>query len=113
MSQKEDTMQRNAEFTISHKLTKRVRARKVFPSEESSATASEWIERVQLKGEEAFKLDTGAEVTAIPSSMSTTEKHGTLQAPRKELYGPATHTLEVKGCFKGKLCQNENNRTAD
>jgi len=70
-----------------------------------SAKTNEWIERVQLNGEEAvFKLDTGAEVTAIPSSMYTTEKHGALQAPHNVLYGPARYKLEAKGCFKGKLC---------
>lgn len=47
--------------------------------------------------------DTGAAVTTIPSSAFSIEKHGTLQRPRKVLYGPGNHRLDVKGCFRGKL----------
>jgi len=75
-----------------------------FLGEMRSKEADEWIEMLQLNGDETvFKLDTGAEVTAIPSSMHSTKKHGTLQPPPKVLYGPGRHRLDVKGCFKGKL----------
>lgn len=69
-----------------------------------SKEASDWIEVLHLNGvETVFKLDTGGEVTAIPSCMHSIEKHGTLQPPPKVLYGPGKHNLDVKGCFKGKL----------
>lgn len=62
------------------------------------------FEMLHLNGEETvFKMDTRANVTAIPSSNYSIKKHGTLQPPRKVLYGPGNHRLEVKGCFKGEL----------
>ncbi|KAL7851818.1 hypothetical protein SRHO_G00176030 [Serrasalmus rhombeus] len=64
----------------------------------------EWCEMVQLNsGKVVFKLDTGATVTAIPSSSYYAKSHGTLQSSRKVLYGPGNHKLEVEGLFKGKL----------
>ena len=50
-----------------------------------------------------FKLDTGAAVTAIPSSAFPPKRHGALQATRKVLYGPGNHRLEVRGCLRGQL----------
>ncbi|KAK0140295.1 hypothetical protein N1851_022770 [Merluccius polli] len=79
-----------------------------FLGEMCSKEPSEWIELLRLNGDETiFKLDTGAEVTAIPSSMHSIKKHGTLQSPPKVLYGPGRHKLDVKGCFKGKLTIKE------
>lgn len=64
----------------------------------------EWNELLQLNGEKTvFKLDTGAAVTAIPSSAFSPKRHGALQPTRKVLYGPGNHRLEVRGCFKGQL----------
>ncbi len=75
-----------------------------FLGEVCSKEANEWIELLQLSGNETvFKLDTGTAVTAIPSSMLCVKKHGTLQLPPKVLYGPGRHRLDVRGCFKGKL----------
>lgn len=64
----------------------------------------EWLELLELNGQEAiFKLDTGAQVTAVPSSMHSVEKHGDLQPSRKVLYGPGRYKLDTKGCFTGEL----------
>ncbi|KAK1904365.1 putative protein K02A2.6, partial [Dissostichus eleginoides] len=66
-----------------------------------SEEEDEWIESVQLNGEETvFKLDTGASVTAISSSNYSSKKHGPLQPPHKVLYGPGNQRLKVKGRFE-------------
>ncbi|KAJ8356744.1 hypothetical protein SKAU_G00195380 [Synaphobranchus kaupii] len=57
--------------------------------------------------------DTGAAVTAIPSSTFSIKRHGTLQSPGKVLYDPGNHRLDVKGCFKGKLCIKETTTEQD
>ncbi|XP_061906727.1 uncharacterized protein K02A2.6-like isoform X2 [Entelurus aequoreus] len=75
-----------------------------FLGEVSSEGEDEWIGMLQLNGRElAFKLDTGAAVNAIPSSIYFRKIHGALQQSRKVLYGPGQHRLEVDGCFKGGL----------
>ncbi len=53
-----------------------------------------WNYLIRLNG---FKLDTGAAVTAIPSSSFSTWKHGALQPTGKVLFGPGNHKLDVKG----------------
>uniref|UniRef100_A0A8C8DRB5 ribonuclease H n=1 Tax=Oryzias sinensis TaxID=183150 RepID=A0A8C8DRB5_9TELE len=64
----------------------------------------EWSNIVHLNQEKIlFKLDTGASVTAIPSSIYSPQKHGTLQPPCKVLYGPGKQKLDVRGRFKGEL----------
>ena len=51
-----------------------------------------------------FKLDTGAEVTAISNEAYQTHfKKYNLQAPSKRLFGPAHTTLKVRGQFLGNL----------
>lgn len=61
-----------------------------------------WNELIVLNGENTvFKLDTGAAVTAIPSSSFSTEKYGVLHPPGKVLFGPGNQRLDVKGQFKG------------
>ncbi len=85
---------------------KRVKRKRtlLFWGKMCSEESDEWEDKLQLNGEETvFKLDCGATVTAIPSSMFSIKKHGTLQPPGKVLYGPENHRLEVKGRFKGKL----------
>lgn len=64
-----------------------------------------WNEPIVLNGENTvFKLDTGAAVTAIPSSNFSTKKYGALKPPGKVLFGPGNQRLDVKGWFKGQLC---------
>ncbi|KAL7881030.1 hypothetical protein SRHO_G00032840 [Serrasalmus rhombeus] len=75
-----------------------------FLGEMRSTGEDEWVGVLQLNGEEtAFKLDTGAAVTAIPSSTYSSRVHGALRQPWKVLYGPGHHRLGVEGCFKGSL----------
>ena len=51
-----------------------------------------------------FKLDTGAEVTAISNEAYQTHfKKYHLQAPSKRLFGPAYTALKVIGQFLGNL----------
>ena len=85
-----------------------------FLGEMSSKGNSEWNELLYLNGEKTvFKLDTGAAVTAIPSSTFSIKRHGTLQRPGKVLYGPGNHRLEVEGYFKGKLTIKESTTEQD
>ena len=63
-----------------------------------------WFTPIQLSGQETlFKLDTGAEVTAI--SVHTYQQIGKpqLRTPDKVLYGPSRHPLQVLGRFLGNL----------
>ena len=63
-----------------------------------------WKESINLNGcNIAFKLDTGAEVTAI--SRRTFQKlHGTkLEKPSRLLHGPSQQDLKVVGQFSGNL----------
>ncbi len=50
-------------------------------------------ESIKLNGvvSTVFKLDTGAAVTAIPSSSFSTQKHGALHPTGKVLFGPGNH----------------------
>ena len=62
-----------------------------------------WTETISLNGKDVtFKLDTGAEVTAI-----TEETYQMLSAklspPLKTLYGPGQVSLPVKGRFQGEF----------
>ena len=63
-----------------------------------------WKKTIHLNGcNIAFKLDTGAEVTAI-SRRTFQNLHGTkLEKPSKLLHGPSQQTLKVVGQFNGKL----------
>ena len=66
-----------------------------------------WTSKVNINGKEvAFKLDTGAEVTAI--SKETWEALGKpiLQPPDKHLLGPAQQRLSVLGLFRCHLTHN-------
>ena len=54
-----------------------------------------------------FKLDTGAEVTAISDSTYQTLQGVRLSPSTKPLYGPASQVLKVLGQFNGKLAHKE------
>lgn len=64
-----------------------------FLGEMCSVEEQQWNETLQLNGEKP--LDTDMCVTAIPSSMYSVEKHGPLQMPQKELFGPSKQRLET------------------
>ena len=74
----------------------------------NSQRGAPWMSDIQLQGETVrFKLDTGAEVTAI-----STEAHQQIGSPKlsvssKVLYGPARQTLNVLGQFQGTLRHGE------
>ena len=55
----------------------------------------------------SFKLDTGAEVTAVSEEVYQSLGQGNLQRSSKALYGPACQTLEVLGQFTGELKHQE------
>ena len=50
-----------------------------------------------------FKIDTGADVTAISTNEFTKFRGITLTQPSKVLHGPAKHPLKVSGQFTGKM----------
>ena len=63
-----------------------------------------WLTPIQLCGKSTtFKIDTGAEVTAV--NEETYKRLGTpaLNTPDRRLFGPSTQPLEALGSFKGKV----------
>ena len=63
-----------------------------------------WMSSVKLGGKEVqFKLDTGAEVTAISDSTYQTLQGVKLKPATKPFYGPASQSLKVLGQFTGEL----------
>ena len=68
-----------------------------------------WMSSVKLGGKEVkFKLDTGAEVTAISDSTYHTLQGVKLKPATKPLYGPASQSLKVLGQFTGELTHKQN-----
>ena len=75
----------------------------------SSQQGTPWISSIQLEGKTVrFKLDTGADVTAISTEAHQHIGGTTLSPPSKALYGPARQTLNVLGQFPGTLRFGEN-----
>ena len=63
-----------------------------------------WSATVQVTGIPVlFKLDTGAEVTAISEEIYKTLSRVTLKKPSRVLYGPAQQPLKVQGEFTAKM----------
>ena len=71
----------------------------------SDQTETSWQAKIELEGiKTTFKLDTGAEVTAISDSTFHNHlKHQKLAKPTKILFGSSRRPLEVLGQFKGEL----------
>ena len=70
----------------------------------SDVDMSVWISKVNINGKEIpFKLDTGAEVTAISKDTWTVLSEPTLQPPDKHLFGPAQRRLAVLGKIRCHL----------
>ena len=66
-----------------------------------------WISNIMINGKQMpFKLDTGAEVTAVPKQTWQMLGKPTLQSPNKQLLGPAQQPLEVLGHFVCHLSHN-------
>ena len=63
-----------------------------------------WTAKINLFGVETlFKLDTGAEATAVSEDTYSALGKPTLLDPSKILYGPGEHKLHVLGQFEGSL----------
>ena len=70
----------------------------------SSTHESAWLAKVKLCDQDTvFKLDTGAEVTAIPEQSFKRLGEQKLASPEKTLYGPSHQLLQVAGQFQGKF----------
>ena len=70
----------------------------------SSKQQLSWTTTLLVKGKEVtFKIDTGAEVTAISEDTFRQLRGVRLQIPSKVLYGLARHTLDVRGQFMTTL----------
>ena len=75
-----------------------------FVGSVSSKQQSSWTTTLQVRGKKIrFKIDTGAEVTAISEETFRQLGGASLQRPRNVLYGPARHTLDVLGQFMTTL----------
>ena len=63
-----------------------------------------WFTNISVSDREMpFKLDTGAEVTAVSKEVWEVLRKPTLQRPDKQLFGPAHQPLKVLGYFTGHL----------
>lgn len=66
-----------------------------------------WISTITINGKQLpFKLDTGAEVTAISKNTWKELGEPALKSPDKHLFGPAQQQLVVKGHFTCHLSHN-------
>ena len=67
-------------------------------------TKNTWSAHVAVNGKQLpFKLDTGAEVTAVSKEAWETLGKPALQTPRQQLFGPDKNPLEVSGQFQCHL----------
>ena len=68
-----------------------------------------WSVKIHIGLQEAtFKIDTGAEVTAISEKLYKSLRSPTLQKPCKILKGPGQHPLQVVGQFQEMLHHGQN-----
>ena len=77
----------------------------VFLGEVNTPNSKPWqveISVQELNTSVRFKIDTGADVTVLPSSMCSNLRVS-LRKPDKILHGPGRKTLNVKGMFTGNL----------
>jgi hypothetical protein len=70
----------------------------------SSGRENAWFAEIAIEGKAAtFKLDTGAEVTAVSQETWRMLEEPLLQPSNRHLFGAARQALEVKGCFRAHL----------
>jgi len=70
---------------------------------------SSWSVKLHVDSQEVtFKIDTGAEVTAISEKVYQDLQRPTLQKPSKFLHGPGQHPLPVVGQFQATLHHGQN-----
>ena len=74
----------------------------------NTRSSTVWMSSIELAGITVpFKLDTGAEVTAISDSTYKSLHDIKLKPATKPLYGPASQSLKVLGQFVGKLTHKQ------
>uniref|UniRef100_A0A8C6NU34 Gypsy retrotransposon integrase-like protein 1 n=1 Tax=Nothobranchius furzeri TaxID=105023 RepID=A0A8C6NU34_NOTFU len=67
-------------------------------------TEEERLKKLNFNGENVtFKLDTGASVTAVPASMYSEVRDGSLLAPSKKIKGPDNCPLKVLGVMRAHI----------
>ena len=80
----------------------------VFLGALTSGSESSWFSTVCLEHKEVrFKLDTGAEVTAITEATYQKMRGKRLRRATIPIYGAASNRLKVLGQFRGKLSHKE------
>ena len=68
----------------------------------------QWMVELQLNGQPVqFKIDTGADVTAVSEEIFSKLQGVTLRKTNRSLHGPAKHKLTVCGKFTGTLTYNQ------
>ena len=78
----------------------------------TNGTCNAWMVTLKMSGRMVqFKLDTGAEVSAISDTTFRSFKGHRLIQPSKSLYGPACSALEVIGQFDGRLSHGRKSTT--
>ena len=66
-----------------------------------------WFTSIALCGQiTQFKIDTGAEVTAVNTETYQNLKNVSLSTPDRKLFDPSKQPLKVSGSFKGKVTHN-------
>ena len=75
----------------------------------TSNSQTSWIADLEMCGKTTkFKLDTGAEVTAISErSFQQLKRQPATNTPTKVLYGPSRRPLQVTGCFRGTISHKD------
>lgn len=64
----------------------------------------EWLKEISLNGKKVkFKLDSGASVRAIPSSIYLRARDGKLRTPPKKIKGPDNCPLKVLGIMNAHI----------
>ncbi|RVE73710.1 hypothetical protein OJAV_G00033850 [Oryzias javanicus] len=77
-------------------------------------TLSPWITEVKVDNHSTvFKIDTGADVTAVSETLYNDGQFGKLEKPSKVLRGPGGTRLQVKGMFTANLHKNNKNTKED
>ena len=80
-----------------------------YLDELGSSHPSNWTAAVDIMGQQfVFKLDTGAEVSAISEELYDQLGKPPLRLPSKVLYGPSQQPLSVLGEFDASLCHMDN-----
>ena len=73
-----------------------------------------WMTDINVDSYNAvFKIDTGADVTAVPHTLYTQSQFNRLMSPTRVLKGPGKELLKVKGKFEATLSKNDKSINED